>query len=658
MKLSLYTKLARRNIKANYRLQIPFVIASGLMFAMLYIMSSMIQNDYVQTRHSGLTQIITFGTVITCILCAIFLVYGQSFIHRRRNKEFALYSILGFDKKHISGVILVEQIINIISISVLAIVGGQLIGALFFKLLNNILKDTSAGIGDYPWSISASLIVIVGVALCVLGTYVWQLISIHLINPIALMQKEKSGEKHTKFTVLLGVMGIIALVSGYYLALTTVGLIESINTFFIAVLLVMFATHMIFTSVIALVLKRMQKNKRLYYQPAQFLSISGMLYRMKSNAASLANIAILSTGIMLALGTTISIYNGIENTLGLTMKADYKLVVIGDDEAQRTFKEETVYQQDLFQKVKAIDALENAKLIAMITGQGMYHHQTQTFEVLPQNPTMTNSQTIFYLDFQLIDNYNHMTDLNESLADNEIIVNDIDGKLKDIDTLTLAGKVYQVKHPDKKLESPIVIDYAQIVLPTNQAYQEISEYYMDSDSKVVSQNFEIIFDSTLKPEEIKQVLDQQLEGLPYGLKSKDEEREQGYQLNGGFLFLGILLGMIMLIGTVLMIYYKQITEGYEDKENFRIMKQVGLPDSLIRQTIRKQTLWLFILPMIMAIIHGAFASKIIFNLLAMFGIREWSQFLIPYITVIIVFAMVYYIVYKITSHVYYDIVNE
>lgn len=661
MKFGLYHKLAWRNLKANKQLQVPFVLASSLMFACFYIMLSLTQNRYVIERHSSLASLMSMGAFITLILCAIFLIYGQSFIHKRRSQEFSLYSILGFEKRHISWVILVEQLMNWSSIAVLSIITGQLLGTLFFKLLNNLLKDVSANLQDYPFSGFTAMIVVLAIGCVLLILFLWQSLRVQLLNPVELLSQAKSGEKHSKFDKLRLIIGLLTLVAGYYIALTTDGLLESISMFFTAVLLVMVATYYLFMTLISFVLRQLRHKKSYYYQADNFLSISGMLYRIRSNAVSLASITILSTGFILALGSTIAIYGGIEDTLKLSMVQDYHVGLEAlnfdpsIDPSDIQAKRQTA--TDIAQELRDLSGTKHVNLTEKLTINGKLDKDNQQF--LPLSPDERRGMDKYFMgEVMSLDDYNRLFGTHHQLKDNELLVNDLNQILETKPELNFNGHTYKIQRNQNPLYTNVVIDYVLIVTPNRDIQYQIGQEFALDSSHYPSGSFDINFDVDQDNPAMVNKVEASLEDQPHSLKTRSQVRQSIYELNGGFLFLGALIGLVLLIGTVLMIYYKQITEGYDDRANYQIMQKVGLPEDLIKQTIRKQTFWLFALPILVAVIHGLFASRILYRLLGLFGIHQIQQFIVPYLIVIAIFILIYYIIYRITSRVYYDIIHD
>lgn len=661
MKLGLYLQLAWRNLKANHQLQIPFVLASSIMFATLYIMASLKTNKFVTERHTELPILMGLGIFIVALLAIIFTIYGQTFIAKRRSKEFSLYSILGFEKLHISMVILIEQFINFVVIGLLSIVMGQLVGTIMFKVMTSLLKDVAATLGDYPLSWYAISVVLILLAGILFVLYLFQTFRVSLLNPIDLMSQQKSGEKTGKFQWIWLISGLVSLGAGYYIAWTTKGLLDSISMFFIAVLLVMMATYFLFMTFISFVLNRFKKNKNYYYQPNNFLSISGMLYRIRSNAISLASIAVLSTGFMLALGSTISIYGGIEDTIKMRHIRDYEVISYDHfyflDESPEVILEKKDSLQKKVNQLTDIPDVEEVYLTESININLRLSKDMNTLEKLANIEIMSKDRT-FIGTIMTIEDYNQLHDTKHQLKEGEILLNDLNEVLKDKKELNIAGKQYQVKYNTDPIYTNVIIDYVQLVVPTREEMMTIGKYYQAENDKYESGSFRLSFDVVKDSSALKDKVTSVFAGSTHRILNVEQTRKETYQINGGFLFLGIMIGVVLLVGTVLMIYYKQITEGYDDKANFQVMKQVGLPEEMIKTTIKQQTFWLFALPIIVAVIHGLVASKIIFRLLGLFGIYKLSQFFIPYLIVITVFVVIYYIVYRVTSNVYYQIVNE
>ena len=313
MKSKMASKFAFRNMKANALLLTPFLIASSIMGTLFFVMASLGQNHYIEKNHEYVAILIKFGIFIVGIFTFIFILYANSFLAKRRNKEFALYGILGLEKKHIAKIISIEYILNFLTVSFFSITGGFVLGKLAFILLNKITKNMTAKIMDYNFSISSAILTLIFLAIIFILIYLTMIFRIGKSTPIELLSKQKKAEGEPKSKFILGTLGFIILCVGYYLSVTSKGNLSSFFTFFPAVIAVIIGTYLVFIAFSILVLKLLKSNRNLYYKAKNFLSISGMLYRMKTNAVSLASITLLSTSIIVTLATTLTINSSIKN---------------------------------------------------------------------------------------------------------------------------------------------------------------------------------------------------------------------------------------------------------------------------------------------------------------------------------------------------------
>lgn len=324
MKGKMAKKFAFKNLKAHRILYIPFILSSGIMLLLFNIMASLSANEYVRTRHETLPMIINIGIVITGILTFIFFIYSTNFLTKRRNKEFALYGIMGLEKKHIRKIITIEMIIAFFIIAIFALVGGYIFGKLTFLALNKLMKDVAGRIMDYPFSIKAMIETIILLVVAFLASLISTSFKIYTQTPIELLSNQKSGEGEPKSRIFIMILGFILLAVGYFIALTTQGMLTSLLYFFIAALITMLATYLLFMSFSVIYLKR-QKKKKSYYKKERFLGVSGLLYRIKSNAISLASISIISVGVIIAVSASLSIYDRIEYSASNVIPREYNL---------------------------------------------------------------------------------------------------------------------------------------------------------------------------------------------------------------------------------------------------------------------------------------------------------------------------------------------
>jgi len=654
MNLKLAGGFAIKNLKANRYLEIPFILATGTMLILFNIMASLMQNEYVLTRHKTLPTFISMGTGVAFIFTFIFVIYANRFLTKRRNKEFALYGILGLEKKHIRKIILIEHIINYSLIALIAIPGGYVFGKLAFMGLNSLMKDTAVKIMDYPFSTQATVITLSYILFLFVFVYLLNALSIKNASPVELLGREHRGEGEPKNRLVLLLIGLTFLVVGYYIALTINGILKSLLAFFIAVVLVIIATYILFITFSIFMLKIQKKNKNFYYKAKNFLSVSGMIYRMKSSAVGIASIAILSTGVIVTLATTLSIYGSIEAVVTSTMSREYR---ISNDEINVTidnYKDEQKKLMDII--IKAAGGEKNI-VNSFSELSGMIYSLQNGSELLPLLGENTNNYHPVPAILSTIDSYNSEFNQNVKLADDEVIISSNSSSLPIESTINLGGKNYKTKVVEGLVPGNFAIEIYKIILPNVNSLDELTNFYL-MDKNDEKGNFPAPlyitahFDLTTDKANFEKAFFALGEGK-YELAEISDIRKSSYEFNGGFLFLGIIVGIIFISGTMLITYYKQVSEGSEDREKYQIMKKVGLPDELIKKTTASQVVWIFFLPLAVAAIHSIVSSKIIFQLLGMFGVSKFMDYGSNLLIVGGVFAVVYFVNFKITSNVYY-----
>ena len=654
MNLKLAGGFAIKNLKANRYLEIPFILATGTMLILFNIMASLMQNEYVLTRHKELPTFISMGTGVAFIFTFIFVVYANRFLIKRRNKEFALYGILGLEKKHIRKIILIEHVINYSLIAVIAISGGYVFGKLAFMGLNSLMKDTAVKIMDYPFSTQATAITLVYVLFLFVFVYLLNALSIKNASPVELLGREHRGEGEPKNRLVLLLVGLAFLVAGYYIALTINGILKSLLAFFIAVVLVIIATYILFITFSIFMLKIQKKNKNFYYKAKNFLSVSGMIYRMKSSAVGIASIAILSAGVIVTLATTLSIYGSIEAVVTSTMPREYKISNVAINVTIDNYKDEQKKLMDIITK-----AAGGEKNITNSFSElsGMIYALQNGSELLPLLGDNANNYHPVPAILSTIDSYNSEFNQNVKLADDEVIISSNSSSLPIESTINLGGKNYKTRMVKGLVPGNFAIEIYKIILPNINTMDELTRFYLmdKNDEKgnspaplYITAHFDLITDKANFEKAFFALGEDK-----YELAEISDIRKSSYEFNGGFLFLGIIVGVIFLSGTMLITYYKQVSEGSEDREKYQIMKKVGLPDELIKKTTASQVVWMFFLPLAVAAIHSIASSKIIFQLLGMFGVSKFMDYGSNLLIVGGVFAVVYFVNFKITSNVYY-----
>ena len=654
MNLKLAGGFAIKNLKANRYLEIPFILATGTMLILFNIMASLMQNEYVLTRHKELPTFINMGIGVVFIFTFVFVVYANRFLIKRRNKEFALYGILGLEKKHIRKIIFIEHVINYSLIAVIAISGGYVFGKLAFMGLNSLMKDTAVKIMDYPFSTQATAITLVYVLFLFVFVYLLNALSIKNASPVELLGREHRGEGEPKNRLVLLLIGLVFLVAGYYIALTINGILKSLLAFFIAVVLVIIATYILFITFSIFMLKIQKKNKNFYYKAKNFLSVSGMIYRMKSSAVGIASIAILSTGVIVTLATTLSIYGSIEAVVTSTIPREYKISNVAINVTIDNYKDEQKKLMDII--TKAAGGEKNI-VNSFSELSGMIYALQNGSELLPLLGDNANNYHPVPAILSTIDSYNSEFNQNVKLADDEVIISSNSSSLPIESTINLGGKNYKTRIVEGLVPGNFAIEIYKIILPNTSTMDELTKFYL-MDKNDEKGNFPAPlyitahFDLTTDKANFEKAFFALGEGK-YELAEISDIRKSSYEFNGGFLFLGIIVGVIFLSGTMLITYYKQVSEGSEDREKYQIMKKVGLPDELIKKTTASQVVWIFFLPLAVAAIHSIVSSKIIFQLLGMFGVSKFIDYSSNLLIVGGVFAVVYFVNFKITSNVYY-----
>ena len=654
MSFSMAKKFALQNLKANKLLEIPFVLSSSVMLILFNITASLVNNNYVITRHVVLPMLIKFVIVILAIFTFIFVQYAATFWLKRRSKEFALYGILGLEKKHVGKIISIEFLILFAIIWFAGIVGGYIFGQLCFLFLNFLMKDVSGRLMDYTFSISALINTTVLVVILYLIVIIVSGFRIYMSTPMELLQRTHKGEGEPKSRIIIMLTGFLLLAAGYGIALFVGGLLSSINYFFVAVLATIFATYLLYATFTVFMLKA-QRNNKSFYTPKRFLSVSGLLYRMKGNAISLASISILSAGVIISLSTTIAIYSN--------------YIKLGDSIMPREYKieagSENISNEDMAKRLQSLveSSVPDASMIKdEYTIFDMTTAAVKTGDTIAEYQRDSKADPIFVIASDL-DGYNWRTHQNFKLDEGEILLGDNKNN-KIGDTLKIGDRDFKVR----KIDSIFPYEYSGVegysIVVKDMATLEFLREALDGLDINCSVYWDVDgvddkeYEDTLV--KLKDGIKNQLTGAGrsvYDVSSRSEMIHNQYEINGGFLFLGVLIGIIFLTGTVLITYYKQISEGYEDREKYQIMKKLGLSDNLIKKTTDSQICLMFYGPLIVAAIHCIVASKIIFRLLGLFGVSDALLYMICLGDVLLIFALIYFVIFKLTSKVYTNIVR-
>lgn len=667
MRKGFYTKLAASNIKKNSRTYIPYIITCIITAAMFYIINSLSNNESIKKLYGGETILITlgYGTYVTAIFAFIFLFYTNSFLMKRRKKEFGVLNILGMEKRHISKVLLLENIYIAFITMLLGIIIGMVLDKAMFLILTKMLgAEHSPGFYISKEALIHTVILFGIIFFCI---YLNSLRQIHLSKPIELLNGGNVGEKEPKTKWFMAILGVICLAVGYYISVTSKNPVESLSSFLIAVILVIAGTYLIFIAGSIAFLKSLRKNKRYYYKTKHFTAVSGMIYRMKQNAVGLANICILSTMVLVMISSTSSLVFGMNDLVKTRYPNDITIHSENINNKENVEALEKVQKVIKDSKSDVNNEIEYSYIVLAVLKNKNKFYVPENFNKM----SMSDLNKCNNILMTSLDDYNSINSENETLNDDEILIYSR-RKEYEYSTIQLFDTKYSVK---KKIKKPIdngpffsnnLTESIQIVVKNKSILDEMNNY--------LNENFkeELEEESALKylygfdingSEDSKKSLYNDIKKL---LKESnfigDSEcgqiqREGIKGLYGGMFFLGIFLGSIFTMATILIIYYKQISEGYEDKERFRIMQNVGMSHAEVKRSIHSQIMTVFFMPLIMAGIHVAFAFPIVKQILMMLNLTNTRLYIICTIVCFVAFTIIYAVIYSLTAKIYYHIVS-
>lgn len=661
MSRTFFAKMAVSNIKKNRQSYIPYILSCVVTTAMFYLVRSLCRNPEMKNMIGAdtLLTLMSMCSALVALFAVIFLFYTNSFLVKRRQKEFAVFNILGMEKGHLVRMMAWETL----DVFLLSLAGGLIIGIALDKamfLLITRLLGAEIRLG-FHFSAQAVLDTVILLVLIFFLVFLNSVRKIRLASPIELLQEGKAGEKEPKTKKILALLGVLCLGSGYYLALTIEDPVVALSTFFGAVFLVVIGTYLLFTAGSIALLKLLRRNKRYYYKPKHFIGISGMIYRMKQNAVGLANICILSTCVLVMVSSTSSLMLGLNNVMETRYPSDF---VIYADEASKEDADRG------FEAVRALQEEENLR----VTDESAYSYLSfaalrdgSTFDV-DEQANITDMSRVTALCFVPLEDYNAVMGRSEALADDEVLIYANRTAYEDR-TLTVFDKTYEVKaqltdFPGNGVLSAYASDTIYIVLPSREAltnlYAQQKEVYGDMASNI---RYLYGFDSAAPEEEqvdfyheVRSLYD--ANGWHATIDSRAEARPSMMGLYGGLFFIGIFLGLLFLMATVLIIYYKQISEGYEDKERFDIMQKVGMSHQEVRSAILSQVLTVFFLPLLAAGIHSAVAFPFVTKILELLNLTDIALFRNCALVSYGIFAIIYLAVYLLTARNYYRIVGR
>ena len=672
MRINVYPKLAWEGIRKNKRLYVPYIAMGALMVMMFYLLRFLQDSPVIGVMRGAVTlsTVLPMGYAVIAIFSIIFLFYTNSFLIRQRYREFGLYNILGMNKQNVCMIMVWESIF----VGSIAIVTGLAAGILLSKgaelvLFNLVHMDISF---DLRISAVSVFYTITGYIIIYLILLLNSVIKVWFAKPLDLLKSNKVGEKMPKRTWVYAAVGMVLLGAAYYLAVSIKEPLTALMYFFLAVIMVIIGTYALFMAGSVVLCRILQKNKRYYYQPNHFISVSSMMYRMKRNGAGLASICILLTMVLVMLSSTTSLYFGIEDSLVGRYPHSVNVVVgFSDVEDLNSENLKKLYEavRENSPEVKETDCYTMGGTSGLFSDQGI------NLDVTSVDVSINDYEQVGTLQVMSLEEYNRLCDADETLNADECLLyaNRI---TYDSDTFTIVdGASYKVKKmldncvKDGDLDSMMNPSMIMVVPDFEECLKTVSDFRTRTEGTVMALRWKCGYDVESTEQETKEAeaIEESLARLSetksvdglifYSVDSREDNRESFYDLNGSLFFLGIVLSTVFLLAAVIIIYYKQLSEGYEDYARYEIMQKVGMTKQDIRKSINSQMLTVFFSPLLMAGLHLCFAFPFLWKIMMMFGLN--NRTLIIAITVIcyIIFGIFYAVVYKITSNLYFYIVS-
>lgn len=637
-----YFKMAWSSITKNAKFYIPYILTSFITITMFYTLDSLYSNSNLPSSSSFKT-LMGYGMPIVLLFSAIFLFYTNSFLIRKRKSEFGLFNILGMEKRHIMALISVETFI-IAAISIVLGLGiGILVNRLIFLILNKVVMFVTPMV--FEISMSPILKTFLFFAIIYIAILIKNIVEVVKVKPIELLSAERSGEREPKAKWLIAILGVACIIAGYVLSISTHDALSAITFFFVAVLLVIIGTYLLFISGTIAFLKLLQKNKNYYYKTNHFVSLSGMLYRMKQNGVGLANICILSTMVIVMIGTTVSLYAGATDIINTRYPAE---ITTTYDEADDTTLPNG---REIVNKVSKDTGIEVENYVEY-TYLSVAESLNKNYEFyLPADYEAYYCDVLPELDEDCL----YIVAKSDNAPDylgNSINFCDEEFKIKDISrSQKVLGQM-----------SVMVTEAFAVVCPTQEIYDKVDaaqkKFFSEREGMLVSLpicciNFDLATDE-VGEQKFFEAYKGAVDGYAY---LRSAQAKDFAELTGSFLFLGVFLGILFLMATVLIMYYKQIVEGYDDKKKFEILQNVGMSKDEVKRTVRSQVVILFFLPLIVAFCHMGFAIPMLVYLLSAFAIKNTALVVICCAVTCLIYAIIYAIVYSATAKTYYKIVN-
>lgn len=658
-----YLKLASTNLKKNHRGYLPFLISMLFLVAINTMTQVIVNNEGMRALPGGdsASSMFGLGHIVIMIFTVIFSFYTNSFLLKQRKKELGLYNILGLGKRELYQLMIWESFLSFFIVLITGLITGVVLSKLAFLVLRRLISVGNEFVFQLlPESLGFVSLLFLGIFFLLLLINCWQ---IKKTNPILLLHGSKKGEQEPKARWIIAILGLVFLGSGYGIAVTIDSPISALTLFFVAIILVILGTYCLFMAGSIALLKLLKRNERFYYKTNHFISISSMMHRMKQNAAGLASICILSTMVLVTAATTGSLFFGQKDVENTRYPRDVMI--------------STVQQPE---KVKAAIEAVSAEKQAPITKQ-VYLTSTKSIMFQPKNGNYqltpledfynSKSATIALISFMTAQEYAKHTDETVNLKDDEIYFYPVSGDI-DGNQLKLENQKFKIKKRINKFpginQQIELTDYFVVVLANQSVLEQcLSDWFPKK--AVAAENYpeyNFMFNTDLKGEKnqldfaqtLRNQLNQQLGDSQVRIVDKYTFVSENKIFTGGFFFLGIIFGATFILATALIIYYKQISEGIDDRERFEILQKVGMSHREVKKVIRSQVMMVFSFPLVVAVIHLGFAFPLIKKLLVLFGLVNWKLFLLVCVIVTVIFAILYFVVYRLTARSYYQLVER
>ncbi len=667
MKNSIFPRLAADTIRKNGKLYVPYIISCIGMVMMYFIIHSLSRSPLVIEMPHGdnARMVLSLGKFVVLIFSAIFLLYTNSFLIRRRDKEFGLYNVLGMNKRDIAKVLFFESLY----ISGISLVAGIGLGTLLTKVFELILLNFTHSEVTFTFTFSTeALLFTVGFFILVFFIlFIKSLFKISVSNPLELLKSETAGEKPPKANWVFAVIGLVLLAAAYYLAVSITNPIDALIWFFVAVILVIIATYILFMAGSVALCKLLQKNDKYYYKKNHFISVSSMAYRMKRNGAGLASICVLCTMVLVMLSATVSLYAGSEDIINGRYPRDNMCGILYNDMSSISDDQLDIIRGNYKAEADKVGAkMENVIDYKYASIAGLVEDGKTIFDPDSTMGALNGYSNLRTLMFMTADDYNKAMGTNIKVNDGEAMIYTLrckyekpDFNMNDV-TLKITGKLDEFPAiPDAQVSVTSSICFVINSMDDIKSLDSLVDYNGD---KSLKYQWIYAYDVDLPDEAaydlvLEQTRHIEIDGGSISCSSKGVERTDYYSTFGGFLFLGGLLSIIFIAAAALIIYYKQISEGYEDQKRFEIMQNVGMTKGEIRKSINSQILTVFFLPILFAGVHLCFSFPFLWKILILFGFSDKLFMILVTIGVFLVFALIYAAIYKITSRIYYNIVT-